>query len=316
MRRLIVGGALLLLVLLPLQAAVTDFVAAFSDPSGSFLIDASGAIHAVQPNGSIAKTIVLSQSPGKPLRWARPVRTFARLGASWFAADGTERLLRFRADGMYSGEVTVPFRIAALTVAGNRLWALNMLAMRSDEQLWFSTDGRNFTAYDASSKQQFDSPLDNMVLLEGNRAGDLFFGSMIGPPVLKRARPPAKPVAFPLAYSRTKQRTAFEDAEGIVDEVAPYSQPARHLMAIDDGSVAVLRNREDILNASKKLETWIGRRVDRYDASGRHVATGVFPETARFVVAVTKTEAIGISRSGGTIRAKWGKPVPGAVWTP
>jgi hypothetical protein len=26
---------------------------------------------------------------------------------------------------------------------------LNMLAMRSDEQLWFSTDGRKFAAYDA-----------------------------------------------------------------------------------------------------------------------------------------------------------------------
>jgi len=307
---------LLLLVLLSLPAAGAEFVAAFSDPSGSFLIDASGAIHAVQPNGSIAKTVVLSQSPGKPLRWARPVRTFARLGPSWFAADGTERLVQFGADGMYSGEVKVPFRIAALTVAGNRLWALNMLAMRSDEQLWFSADGRKFNAYDAPSKQQFDSPLDNLVLLEGNRAGDLFYGSMIGPPLLKRVRPPAKPVAFPLAYSRTKQRTAYENAEGMVDEIAPYSQPARHLMAIEDGSVAVLRNREDILNAAKKLETWIGRRVDRYDASGRHVATGLFPETARFVVAVTKTEAVGISRSGGAISAKWGKPVPGAVWTP
>ena len=288
----------------------------FSDPSGSFLIDAVGTIHAVQPNGSITKALVLSQSAGKPVRWTRAVRTFARLGASWFAADGTERLVQFRADGTYSGEVAVPFRIATLTVAGNRLWALNMLAMRSGEQLWFSTDGRKFTAYDASPKQQFDSPLDNLVLLEGNRAGDLFFGSMIGPPVLKRVRPPAKPVAFPLAYSRTKQRTTFEDAEGLVEEVAPYSQPARHLMAIDDGSVAVLRNREDILNASRKLETWIGRRVDRYDASGRHVATGVFPETARFVVAVTKTEAVGINRSGAAISAKWGKPVPGAVWTP
>ena len=307
---------MLLLVLLSLPAAGAEFVAAFSDPSGSFLIDASGAIHAVQPNGSIAKTVVLSQSPGKPLRWARPVRTFARLGPSWFAADGTERLVQFGADGMYSGEVKVPFRIAALTVAGNRLWALNMLAMRSDEQLWFSADGRKFNAYDAPSKQQFDSPLDNLVLLEGNRAGDLFYGSMIGPPLLKRVRPPAKPVAFPLAYSRTKQRTAYENAEGMVDEIAPYSQPARHLMAIEDGSVAVLRNREDILNAAKKLETWIGRRVDRYDASGRHVATGLFPETARFVVAVTKTEAVGISRSGGAISAKWGKPVPGAVWTP
>ncbi len=316
MRKLILGGALLLLVLLPPRAAGAEFVAAFSDPSGSFLIDAVGTIHALQPNGSIAKAIVLSQSPGKPFRWTRPVRTFARLGASWFAADGTERLVQFRADGTYSGEVAVPFRIAALAVAGNRLWALNMLAMRSDEQLWFSTDGRKFAAYDALSKQQFDSPLDNLVLLEGNRAGDLFFGSMIGPPVLKRVRPPAKPVAFPLAYSRTKQRTTFENAEGMVDEVTPYSQPARHLMAIDDGSVAVLRNREDILNASKKLEAWIGRRVDRYDASGRHVATGVFPETARFVVAVTKTEAVGISRSGGTIIAKWGKPVPGTVWTP
>ncbi|HYC59806.1 MAG TPA: hypothetical protein VEK79_09590 [Thermoanaerobaculia bacterium] len=316
MSRLTAGGALLLLVLLSLPAAGAEFVAAFSDPSGSFLIDASGAIHAVQPNGSIAKTVVLSQSPGKPLRWARPVRTFARLGPSWFAADGTERLVQFGADGMYSGEVKVPFRIAALTVAGNRLWALNMLAMRSDEQLWFSADGRKFNAYDAPSKQQFDSPLDNLVLLEGNRAGDLFYGSMIGPPLLKRVRPPAKPVAFPLAYSRTKQRTAYENAEGMVDEIAPYSQPARHLMAIEDGSVAVLRNREDILNAAKKLETWIGRRVDRYDASGRHVATGLFPETARFVVAVTKTEAVGISRSGGAISAKWGKPVPGAVWTP
>ena len=316
MRNLFAGGALLLLLLFSRQTAAAEFVAAFSDASGSFLIDAVGTIHAVQPNGSITKAMVLSQSAGKPLRWTRPVRTFARLGASWFAADGTERLVQFRSDGTYIGEVNVPFRVAALTVAGNRLWALNMLAMRSGEQLWFSTDGRKFSPYDAATDRQFDSPLDNLVLLEGNRAGDLFFVSMIGPPVLKRVRPPARPVAFPLAYSRTKQRTTFENAEGMVDDVAPYSQPARHLMAIDDGGVVVLRNREDVLDASRKLETWIGRRVDRYDASGRHVATALFPETARFVVAVTTSAAVGISRSGGTITAKWGKPVPGSVWTP
>jgi hypothetical protein len=310
------GALLLILMSLSLPAAGADFVAAFSDASGSFLIDGAGVISALQPNGSLTRAVVLSQSPGKPHRWARPVRTFARFGSTWVASDGSDHLVQFRADGIFSREVTLPFRAATLAVAGNRLWGLNMLAMHSGEQLWSSTNGKDFVAYDASAKTPFDSPLDNLVLLEGNRSGDLYFGSMIGPPVLKRLRPPAKPVAFPLAYSRTKQRTALEQAAGLIDEVAPYSQPARHLMAADDGGVVVLRNREDILNASKRLETWVGRRVDRYDAAGRHVATGVFPDTARWIIAVNQSEALGIDRSGRTIVAKWGKPVPSLVWTP
>jgi len=54
-------------------------------------------------------------------------------------------------------------------------------------------------------------------------------------------------------------------------------------------------------------------RADRYDDSGRHIATAVFPDSVHWIVAVTPVDVTAINRDGIIFVAPWGRPVPGEI---
>jgi hypothetical protein len=158
---------------------------------------------------------------------------------------------------------------------------------------------------------KFDSPLHNVIILAGNRAGDLYVGAVFGPPVMHDLLISGKTRDFALAYSRSKKRASNGVPVGFVTDVTGYSLPTRDIVALDSGCV-VLRNREDVLNA-RTSELWLGRHADRYDASGRQLATAVFPSSVHWITAVTQTEVRGINRDGTVQKASWGRPLPAEI---
>src|SRR5438132_5863699 len=293
-----------------------EFVAAFRERSTSCFISAVGEIYALNDE-RLAKAVILTDSSQHPFRWQSAVRSFARWRSQWIVADGSKRLLQFRANGVYAGVVEVPIRVGRLVTAGNYLWALNLLATKPDEQLWYSADGKKFSPLKTLGRQRpFDSPLENLVLLGGDRQGDLYAASMVGPPILRRVWPPKRALEIRLAYSRSAFRAGLEKPEGLIDDVSSYSQPVRDVLGLDDASVVIVRNREDIRNASGKLELWSGRRADRYDSVGHHVGTAVFPRSINWIASTNGTSIRGINKAGEIAIAKWETPIPGEIVKP
>lgn len=313
-------AAVLALAVLPLlarTAAGEQFADAARQPDGAFLLTRGGDVYWTALAGPAPqKRFTLSDAAGHPYRFSRRVRTFARWHSEWLAADGTAQIVRFRADGVLAGIIDTPFRAGKLFVAGGRLWALSILAASPADQLWFSDDGKRFTAAGGDASHRFESPNDNLILVGGNGKGDVFVAPIIGPPVLQRVWPAGKRRRFELAYGRTRGRATLEKAEGTIEDATPYSQPVRDFVAGDSGDLIVLRNLEDVRNGAGRLERIRGRRVDHYDPNGRHLATASFPASMRWILAATPTEIRGLTESGTLASAPWGKPQPGEVWQP
>ena len=300
-------------------ATGAEFVAAFRELPVSYLLTATGEIYGVRPGDSVPTSVfVLSDTAARrPFRWNSAVRSFVRWRSEWVVADGSKRLLHFDAGGAFSGSVEAPFRVGKLAVAGKRLFALNVLANNAGEQVWQSTDGKHFSPLKRNGEnRRFESPLDNLILLGGGHGDELYVASLIGPPVLHRIWPPDRLQDLRLAYSRSTLRAGLEEATGFIDDVTPYSQPIRDLVVSEQGDVLVLRNREDVRTPSGRLELISGQRADRYDASGRHMATAVFPRTMNWITLVTPASVWGMSKSGDIATAKWGKPIAGEILKP
>jgi hypothetical protein len=292
-----------------------NFEAAFRTPANCFLMSGIGEIYQADPQEGVKKLLVLSDATGRPYRWINPPRSFVQWKSEWLVTDMSNRLVRFGANGVWAGFIGLPFRAATLTVAGNSLWALNHLALSPASQLWRSTDGMTFTpANVVSSTERFHSPLRNLLLVAGDRAGRVYLMSIIGPPIVHQAYPVT--VDIHLAYSRSKGRDDLQDADRLIGDVTPYSLPARDLFPLDRGGIVVLRNREDVRGPSGTLELWLGLRADRYDAAAHHVATAVFPQSVHWIVAVTPTTVTGANRNGQIFSATWGQPMPGEIITP
>ena len=297
-------------------AAAPEFVASFRLPDRVYLTTAVGALH-VSVDGDPRKVFDFSDSPGRPHRWSRPVRSIAQFRSAWLVADGSNRVFRFDDRGILLETIATPFHAAMFCVAGDRIWVLSSLAQTAAEQLWFSLDGSRFEhAMIAGPPARFETPLRNLLVLAGGRHGELYVAPVIGPPSAAQVWPRGKRENVPLAYSRTRHRASLAEVIGFIEDVTPYSQPVRDMLVADNGDLFVLRNREDVRATSGRVEAFAGRRVDRYDAAGRHLFTAVLPETARWLARINATEAVAITKNGVRVAGEWKRPIPAEVIEP
>ena len=311
--RVLAGAVVVTAILAAPGFAAPEFVASFRSPEGMYVTTAVGALHrSVQ--GTPTKVFDFSDSPGRPHRWSRPVRSIAQFRSAWLVADGSNHLIRFDGRGILLDTIETRFHAAMLCVAGDRLWVLNSLAQTPGEQLWSSLDGSRFEQMATSGPQaRFETPLRNLLVLAGGRRGELYVAPVIGPPSAKQVWPRGKRAPVKLAYSRTRHRASLADVIGLIEDVTPYSQPVRDMLVTDNGDLFVLRNREDVQNTSGRVEAVAGRRVDRYDAAGRHLSTAVLPETVRWLAEVNTRQAVGITKSGTRVSAEWRRAIPAEV---
>ncbi len=289
------------------------FTAALRRPGGTFVITRDWEIFQITTGNNLTKIAALRDMTGRSHQWTRIPLSFVHWKTDWLVADATNEITRFRADGSFAGFVKTPFYAGTLAIVGQTLWGLNALATNPSDQLWRSTDGETFTAYSAPAKKEhFDSPLQNMLLLAGNRAGQLYTASVIGPPILHRLLPAEMRRDIMLGYSRSKLRASRTSPIGLLEDTG-YSLPVRDIVALDTGFLVALRNREDVATAAHTSGLWLGRRADHYDASGRQIATAAFPSSVHWIVAVTALDVTGINRDGTFATAKWGRPLPSVV---
>lgn len=299
------------------QAAAADFEAAYRDRSAIYLLSSVGdGIYVPQPAGAPKRILSFFDAAGRPYRWQKNPTGFARWRSQWIVADTTNRLVRFNEKGIVTGFIELPARASSLATPGDGISFLNPLAVRPSQQLWHSSDGKTFRPVpqpDAVEDETFSNPTRNLVVVAGSPDGALYFAWVIGPPVLRRALDPAGGKTFPLAYSRTKLRSSLDEVVGDSGDVTRYSLPTRDLLALEGGSVVVLRNREDVPDGAGRSKAIQGLRADRYDAAGRHVATATFSEPVRWLSSPRSDGLSGITREGATVTAQWAKPLPGII---
>jgi hypothetical protein len=258
--------------------------------------------------------LALRDVAGNPYHWLNPPKGFAAWRDGWVVCDNTTRLLQFDRLGRFVRALETGVRSDRIAVAGGRLVLHNLVATGVDEQFSISSDGRAFVKLALPRTPEFHSPLDNLVLVAGGPHGEIYSGAIIGPPVLyfQSSSQQQQRHEIRVAYSRALARSQKEHPAGVVDDVAPYSQPFRDLYVLDDGRVVVLRNREDVRSAGKISEL-VGQRADLYDSRGKHLRTAIFPTTLRWITRGTGSEVTGVTRDGGAVTVPWGDPVEGEV---
>jgi hypothetical protein len=303
----------LLVMAIPPAPAVEPLEAALTTASGAYFVTTSGRIFTIRGQ-HVTQIAALQGSDGRPYHWAAPPCALARWNNEWLVADASDRLARFRGDGRFIGAVQTPFRIGRLAVSADALWLVNPLAQNSSEQLWRTADLKNFASVAAAgpAKRQLHSPLDNLLIVAGG-ADAVYCSAAIGPPVIWRVWPQNRQMKIDIAYMRSRARSQKEKLlTAFVEDPTSFSTPVRDLYT-SGGGVAVLRNREDMRDSSGKMGFLIGQRADYYDASGRQVASAVFPSPMKWIVANDKKMVTAIDRQGHIITAVWSAPSRGAI---
>jgi len=313
LRFLVITSAVMVaatLVAATAPAPTLTLEAAWRGNGATWLINGVGELYELRPGQPIRRALLLTEN-GRARRWSRTPTSLANWKNQWFVTDGSNTMARFDAKGAFTGAISLPVRAANVIAAGPQLWIVNSAAPSPAEQLYSSTDGRTFKPYRREG-ERFATPMDNVLIIGGSGAGELWASRVVGPPVISRLAPgPAKNV--PVAYSRSKFRSTMESVTGLVDDVTIYSLPVRDLLPLDRSGVVVLRNREDVEDQSGKVIPFLGRRADRYDAGGKHTGTAVFPDSVHWIASVDQSGVTGVSRAGKVLTAKWGQQVPGTV---
>lgn len=287
-----------------------EFVSSCRVGPASYLLTGIGEVYEAAPNASLRKAFMLSANK-LPVRWHQTPTSIAAWHSALYVANSTNALMRFDAHGAYLGSVALPVRTQHVVASDDALWIVNPLAPTRDTQLYRSTDGASFAPVPADGVKGV-SILSNLLILGGG-GGEVYVANTIGPPVVRRVSPLTRKQTFALAYARTKFRSTMLLTEGVVEDVSIYSLPVRSLYVPGDGTLLALRNREDVLSPTGRVEQWLGRRIDKYDSRGRHVATALLPRSAHFIVYAAGTSVTAVSRSGDVVTGTWGAPVPGAI---
>jgi hypothetical protein len=294
------------------EAAGYEFVTAFRDSSGAYALTQIGELY--QAHGhAVTKAFTFSDAAGRPYRWPNPPKSFVRWHGEWVVCDNSGRLLWFSNRGTFVRATNVPVRADRLAIAGDALIVHNVIANTMADQFWTTVDGKSVARVPIADTRRFESPLENLLVLAGGRHGEIYSAPFLGPPIVHLVWPADRRRDIAVAYSRTAFRASLERPTGVVDDVAPYSQPLRDLYPLEDGGLAVLRNREDIRGHDGKTELMVGRRVDRYDRAGRQTATAEFPSRMRWVIAVTPRDVTAVSPTGDIATVTWAKPLLGEI---
>jgi hypothetical protein len=293
-------------------AAGYEFVTAFRDSSSAYALTQIGEIYQIH-GPAVTKAVTLSDAAGRPYRWQNPPKSFVRWHGEWVVCDNSARLLWFSNRGTFVRATNVPVRADKIAVAGDALIVHSVVANTMAEQFWATVDGKSVARVPVADTRRFESPLENLLVIAGGRHGEIYSAPLLGPPVVHLAWLAGRRRDIAVAYSRTAFRASLERPTGVVDDVDPYSQPLRDLYPLEDGGLAVLRNREDVRGHDGKTQSMVGRRLDRYDRAGRQTATAQFPSTMRWVIAVTERDVTAVSRTGDIATAVWGKPLSGEI---
>lgn len=263
------------------------------------------------------------ESPKEYLRL--PLPRVARRGptgmtlwkSEWLVANNTDRILRFSADGRYLGDRAVPAVVSDISTAGETLWLHHSLGARGVAEFWTSRDGANFEAAPGwergTRRGTVAAIVEGQSLLAGGRSGELLVVYRVGPPTLYRLASHRPAEVWPLAYRRSRARAALERYRPDREELTDYSLPALDLAPEGDGTVLVLRNREDRVASDRGQVIEEGRRVDRYAADSAHMGTAEFSEGIRWILRTWGKEVLGLTRNGRLQRAAFGRPQPGGL---
>jgi hypothetical protein len=309
--RIVAAAAILTLAT---SAQGETFQSAIRTPDRIFLLSFAGDVWTVNEAGLVARALRFTMPGGEPFRWQKQPRSFARLGAAWLVADGSDHLTRFDTGGRFAGRVPLPARVSTIASGGGVLWAVDVFATRSSVQLLRSTDGVHFSRFDSSAKPRaFATPGENLLIIAAADRGTIYANRIIGPPIVTRALPNGQASVLTVAYSRSKQRAALASVDGPLDDLTHYSLPIRDLLPLHEERLAVLRNREDVRTPSGSLETIRGQRADVYDAEGRHLKTATFPHPVHWLFDPTESSIKGVDREGRVATAAWGAPIPGGI---
>ncbi|MEO8586434.1 MAG: hypothetical protein ABI584_09765 [Acidobacteriota bacterium] len=290
------------------------FVAVSRSADSAVFLEESGEALFVQKGFEPPRAMLRLTLPPAPSR--RPI-AIASWRSEWLAVNGSDKLLRFSSEGRFRGERTLPGATSGLMTAGAVLWIHNGLGVRGFPELWSSCDGVRFDAAPDSgrpvAKGTISAIVEGQALLAGRPDGGLLVAYVIGPPTLYRLSVDRRVEAWGLAYWRSRERAALETFRNDRQELTDYSAPVRDLVANPDGTVLVLRNREDRRGAQKQLESEVGRRVDQYASDGAHTGTATFGETIQWVLRSRGKEIVVLTREGHVLHAPLGPPTAGGL---
>ncbi|HVE65498.1 MAG TPA: hypothetical protein VNC59_02875 [Thermoanaerobaculia bacterium] len=240
----------------------------------------------------------------------------ARWRDSWWVTDGRSHLFRLSLDGRPRRPVPLPVPGSTVLEAGDHLWVHSELPSTSASRFWVSLNGVDFKPVTPAPGSLDEIPrgqiLSNLLVLSGSPSGAIFFSPLVGPPVLYRMDARGVVHRFALAYERSASRDALTRFHPGHEDLTRYSAPVKDLVVLG-AAILVLRNREDEKTPSG-LRHSLRKRVDRYEASGRHVGTAVFPVTIRAILREERDGVRVLGETGEVLWAPFGPPLAGRVF--
>jgi hypothetical protein len=250
-------------------------------------------------------------------KWRRPPFGFTRWRDEWLFVDGTTTLHRFTSKGAALPPRRLPVAATDIVTAGHILWIYNSLPRHNGPRFWTSATADEFRPTAASIGDADIPPrervLQTQLALVGAPNGDLLYAHLVGPPALTRVKVNGDAKRISLAYTRSARRAALVRVVSEATDPSMYSTPVRHVAVGANGDILVVRNREDVRDASGRIREEQGRRVDRYTTDGKHVGTAVLTVSTLWVLSEAPGAVVAITPDGMLVRGAFGKPIPGGV---
>lgn len=296
-------------------APVPAIVAVYRAAAGTWLLGEDGAVYRFTPPATIAVDVRLRPKAGTGAPWKHSFSGIARSGEQWLAADGTPTLMVFDGNGVYEHSITLPVPSFDIFTSGNRVYVYDALPDTRPERIWYTTDLRTFTPVRVSivdaTQPERSRMLAAQLLFAPMNDGGFTFIHGIGEPVAHTIGTDGRDTKTALAYNRTGARARLSAATAESD-INAYSAPSRDALWTADHELIVLRNREDVAVPSGTMMQQ-SRRVDRYDRSGRLLATAMLPTTGRWILAADRSRAIVLTPEGHIVTGAFGPPAAGRL---
>jgi hypothetical protein len=310
-------AALTLVVSAAAAAAAPRFVAACHENGVSWLLDSNGEALYVQKNGDApVESVRLTDPQSHPIRWGHNPTGLARWGKNWLIVNGERKLFQFSAAGVLEKTTDLPGAITEIAVSGRVLWVYDSLPATHADRVWQSNNLTQFTPVnvpivDDRNASKGSRLVRAQLIWTHGKAGNVYFAHALGAPEVVELSEKGTAHSIPFAYSRSKARAMLEDYVPGNDDLEKYSTPLRDMAAGADGTLLVLRNREDV-RKGQAITLERGLRIDRY-VNGRHAATATLPQLMRWILHSDAKSVTALSESGQVITAKWDRPVPGGI---
>ncbi len=293
---------------------VPTIVAAYRSATGTWLLGEDGAVYRFTPPATIAVDVRLRPTSGG-VAARRSLSGFARSGDHWIAADGSPTLFVFNANGVFERTIALPVPSFDVFASGTRVYVYDAVPDTRPDRIWYTTDLRTCTPLripivDASQPER-SRMLAAQLLFAPTHDGGFTFIHGIGEPVAHTIGTDGRDTTTALAYNRTGARARLTAATAESD-INAYSAPARDALRTADHELIVLRNREDVTVPSGTAMQQ-SRRVDRYDRSGRLVATAMLPVTGRWILAADHGHVMVLTPDGHIVSGTFGPPAAGRL---